>query len=199
MAPLCAVLLFSAIAASSSPSAAGPFTVTAGDQPRHVMIEASDASVDAILAELAETHGFTIERPISDISSRTWSGHYEGALSDALARLLENENYVLEHSRGAKSGIARVKLFATDRTAQDTTTVSRISGQATPPAAVAPQPAAKSAAAPVPQSRNLGPLQTAAAAPREVRAIAVATKSQPAARPTAPVQPALRRRGGLIQ
>ncbi len=159
-----------------------------------VKVEAEDASIDEIMARLGATYGFAIDRRGSSDAAPLVSGHYEGTLRQVLARLLGNENHMIQHSSVAKQGIARIVLYGTGKPE------SVIPGQASVAQAQQVQGAMPR---PQPISRAL-PQATAGVPAAAARPQPIAPQlavAQPAARVSQP-QPvpagANRRRGGAI-
>ena len=168
------------------PAAGRPLSVQAGSRPGQVVIEATDGSIDEILAQLGQSHDFKTERLAGSESPRMWSGRYQGSLEDALANILAGENYLVEHSRGAKFGIANVKMFGASAPLEDTQKQS-----APRPVAFVPTPATGRPATIQPSPRDARPQPAIATGqPKQVAPLVV---------PITPSQLPVRRRGTPAQ
>jgi hypothetical protein len=92
---------------------AGEARLAEGSGPDRVVIEASDASVEDILAILAARFEFAVERPAADASGQPvrFSGRLQGSLDEVLERLLRHEGHMIVRSAEARSGISLVRLI----------------------------------------------------------------------------------------
>lgn len=90
---------------------AGETRVLEGNSPDRVVIEVSDASVDEVLAVLAEYFRFTVERSARPGQPVRLSGRLQGSLDQLLERVLRHEGHIIVRSAEAHAGISRVILF----------------------------------------------------------------------------------------
>lgn len=180
---------------------AGTVQVRALAAPGRVEIEAADGQVDEILSQIGKVQEIKFERVGDPPPPRTWSGRLSGRVEDVLARLLETENFVVEHAKDAKSGIARVKMFAiVDPSDGDTIATAT---QGPEPARPAPQAAAYRPQSAPPQQPPRPPQQGAVATTASIPAPQTATQVRPAAgQPVKPqtrgTQTGAQRRGGVM-
>jgi hypothetical protein len=119
--------------ALAGPLWAGEARLVDGVGPGRVVVEASDATTDEILAVLAKHFGFAVERSASANQPVRISGRLQGSLDEVLARLLRHEGHMIVRSAEAPAGIGRVLI---------------LQGRAGVPAAGAPTAAPGSAPAP---------------------------------------------------
>jgi hypothetical protein len=140
------------------PAAAAELSVTTGTAAGSVIIEAKRATLDEVLTRLGETEGFTIKRVRSEKKAETISGHFEGPLTAVLSRVLDRENYAIEHSCSAKTGIVRVLLYGSIHAAPPSASKTQpqapvVAPRVAPaaPVAAAVQPAAVRMPQPLPQ------------------------------------------------
>lgn len=133
-----------------------------------VTLEADEASVDDVLAELAKVGGFAVERVGEDTCSKPVSGHFAGPLTSVLAHALEAENHVVVSSGGT---VAKVVVMSACKPAvQAVAATPTAVAQPVTAAQVLAQPAARLAqgtplAGPKPLAREvLGPAHTTVAA-----------------------------------
>jgi hypothetical protein len=80
--------------------------------PNRVVVEASDATVDEVLAVLARRFEFVVERNAPANLPVRFSGRLEGSLDDLLTHVLRHEGHMIVRSTEARSGISRVMLIA---------------------------------------------------------------------------------------
>ena len=107
----CAALAFFAVSTSAYGGAATAVpSVTIGSVDGVVTLDASEASVDSVLASLGKTYGFKIERIGQVASAKVW-GHYTGSLTSVLSRVLESESHMIVHSNASKGGIDKIVLY----------------------------------------------------------------------------------------
>jgi hypothetical protein len=76
-----------------------------------VVVEASDASVDEVLAVLAKRFEFAVERSAPLGQAVRFSGRLQGSLEELLNRLLRHEGHMIVRSAEAQAGISRVLLI----------------------------------------------------------------------------------------
>lgn len=179
---------------------AGTVQVRALAAQGRVEVEAADGQVDEILTQIGKVQEIKFERVGDPPPPRTWSGRLSGAVEDVLARLLENENFVVEHAKNAKSGIARVKVFAAidpnDEEAVATTTQGPQVARPTPQPTTSRPPS-------LPTHQQRLPPQAAASTTASIPAPAAANSIRPAAgQPAIPqtrsTQTGAQRRGGVM-
>ena len=80
--------------------------------PERVVVEASDATVDEVLAVLAQRFEFVVERNAPANPPVRFSGRLQGSLGDLLAHVLRHEGHMIVRSADARAGISRVVLIA---------------------------------------------------------------------------------------
>ncbi|MFA5949772.1 MAG: hypothetical protein WC807_05765 [Hyphomicrobium sp.] len=107
--PLCAIA-FGAYLGSIAPAFAD-VTLEYAPSGNRVVLEVQDATVETVIARLAEDRGFLVETPGDGAQADTFSGRYEGTVSEVLERVLEDENHVIEYSSSQQGGIARIILY----------------------------------------------------------------------------------------
>lgn len=190
--------LFAVAASDGVIRMANAFTVEVDATSARVLIEARNVQVDDILSELAAAKGFSIERPDNDVRNRAWSGRFEGPLDIAIERLLSGENYIIEHSKVARGGIERLRLFESDRSAlpEDGTVPHDPNSQQPRHAPQAAPVAAAPPAAPAIRTRSSRSTPSSASL-QQAPAV-----RQPTLADSAPINQAatgMRRRGGVIQ
>ena len=114
-----------------------------------VRVDAPETSSYDLLDKLADSGGFTVEKVGSFIEPMSMSVHYDGPIDGLIAKLLFDDNYLIEHDPKTVSGISRITMYgATDDSAPKATTAT----PAMPRAA-----AAASNGGPQPLSRQLAP------------------------------------------
>jgi hypothetical protein len=90
---------------------AGEARLLEGESPERVVVQASDASVDEVLAMLGARFQFTIERGGSTAQPLRLSGRFAGTLEEVLDRLLRHQGHMIVRSEEAKAGVRRVVLL----------------------------------------------------------------------------------------
>jgi hypothetical protein len=80
--------------------------------PERVVVEASDATVDEVLAVLARHFDFAVERNAPTSLPVRFAGRLQGSLDDLLAHVLRHEGHMIVHSAEARAGVSRVVLIA---------------------------------------------------------------------------------------
>ena len=121
---------FALAAAFLQPNAASSGTVTVSDIAAGIAVDAQDAAIDEILADVGRSQGFDVER-VGGALGAPITGHFTGALGEVMAKILRNQSHMIEHSASAKAGIARIVLWGA--------AVTAIAATPAPlPAAVAP-------------------------------------------------------------
>ncbi len=79
--------------------------------PERVVIETSDASIDDVLAVLAEHFEFVVERNAPSSQTVRFSGRLQGSLDKLVERLLRHEGHMIVRAAEARGGISRVVLL----------------------------------------------------------------------------------------
>jgi hypothetical protein len=79
--------------------------------PERVVIETTDASIDEVLAVLAERFAFVVERNAPSSETVRFSGRLQGSLDKLVERLLRHEGHMIVRSAEARGGISRVVLL----------------------------------------------------------------------------------------
>jgi hypothetical protein len=90
---------------------AGDARLIEGDGPARVVVQATDATVDEVMAVLAGRFQFTVERSAPAAQPLRLSGRFEGALDEVLDRVLRHQGHMLVRSADATAGISRVVLI----------------------------------------------------------------------------------------
>ena len=80
--------------------------------PELVVVDASDATVDEVLAVLARHFEFAVERNAAANQSVRFTGRLQGSLDDLLAHVLRHEGHMIVRSAEARAGVSRVVLIA---------------------------------------------------------------------------------------
>jgi hypothetical protein len=99
---------------------AGTFSVDASGP--QITVEAKEARIEEILAEIGLSRGFDIEQ-IGDATGEPVSGRFSGPLLAVMDRILQNQSHVIVHSKTAPVGIARILLLDSN-TVPDTPTAA---------------------------------------------------------------------------
>jgi hypothetical protein len=79
--------------------------------PERVVVEASDASAEEVLAVLAARFDFAVERHASAAGAMRFSGRLQGSLEEIVERLLRHEGHMIVRSPDAQAGITRIVLI----------------------------------------------------------------------------------------
>jgi hypothetical protein len=79
--------------------------------PERVVIETTDASIDEVLAVLAERFAFVVERNAPSSETVRFSGRLQGSLDKLVERLLRHEGHMIVRSAEVLGGISRVVLL----------------------------------------------------------------------------------------
>jgi hypothetical protein len=95
----------------SGPLEAGTAHLVEGSGPDRVVVEASEATTDEILAALARHFEFAVERGGSTSQPVRISGRLQGSLDEVLQRLLRHEGHMIVRSAEARAGISRVLIL----------------------------------------------------------------------------------------
>lgn len=103
-----ASLAYLAALALSAPALAGAVSVNSADGI--VTLEATDASVDVVMENLAQSLGFEVERLGPASCSKPVWGRYSGSLGNVLSRALEKQSHLILYS-AATSAVEKVVLF----------------------------------------------------------------------------------------
>lgn len=176
-------------------ASAGTVEVKALAAPGGIEIDAKDAPIGDILAKLGAAQGIKIEQIGDDAPVRTWSGRISGRTEDVLSRVLESENFVVEHGHGTRSGIQRVRVFAA--TSSDEIEVTQTPIQSPQQTRAVPQ------AVPQPQPAVVRPQPSAATSPASRPPVATTPPHAPAPQQrtsqTRSSQAGAQRRGGVVQ
>jgi hypothetical protein len=90
---------------------AGEARLVEGQSSELVVVEASDASVDEVLAVLGARFQFTVERAGPAAQPLRLSGRFAGTLEEVLDRLLRHQGHMIVRSAEAKAGVSRVVLL----------------------------------------------------------------------------------------
>ena len=98
-----------AAAAVAPASWAGEARLVEGQSPERVVVEASDASVDEVLAVLGTRFQFAVERGGPAALPLRLSGRFAGTLEEVLDRLLRHQGHMIV--RSAEAGVSRVVLL----------------------------------------------------------------------------------------
>jgi hypothetical protein len=80
--------------------------------PGRVVVEASDATVDEVLAALARRFEFAVERSAPANLPVRFTGRLQGSLDDLLAHVLRHEGHMIVRSTEARAGVSRIVLIA---------------------------------------------------------------------------------------
>jgi hypothetical protein len=80
--------------------------------PERVVVEASDATVDEVLAALARHFEFAVERNAPANQPVRFTGRLQGSLDELLAHVLRHEGHMIVRSAEARAGVSRVVLIA---------------------------------------------------------------------------------------
>ena len=80
--------------------------------PERVVVEASDATVDEVLAVLAGRFEFAVERNAPANLPVRFTGRLQGTLAELLAQVLRHEGHIIVRSAEARAGVSRVVLIA---------------------------------------------------------------------------------------
>ena len=128
---------FALAAAFLQPNAASSGTVTVSDIAAGIAVDAQDAAIDEILADVGRSQGFDVER-VGGALGAPITGHFTGALGEVMAKILRNQSHMIEHSASAKAGIARIVVWGA---AEKPKTVTAPSPAPTAVAALAATPA----------------------------------------------------------
>lgn len=100
-----------AAATVAPPLWAGEARLVEGQSPEQVVVEASDASVDEVLAVLGTRFQFAVERGGPAAQPLRLSGRFAGTLEEVLDRLLRHQGHMIVRSAEAKAGVSRVVLL----------------------------------------------------------------------------------------
>jgi hypothetical protein len=92
----------------AGPLRAGEARLVEGTAADRIVVEASDASTDEVLAMLARHFEFAVERSTPASQPVRFSGRLQGSLDEVLERLLRHEGHMIVRSAEARAGIARV-------------------------------------------------------------------------------------------
>jgi len=109
--PRLALFFCAAFACLFSMAWGGEVRVVEGNSHDHVVIEASDANADEVLAVLAAYFQFAVERSARPAQPVRFSGRLQGSLDQLLERILRHEGHIIVRSAEAQAGISRVLLF----------------------------------------------------------------------------------------
>jgi hypothetical protein len=90
---------------------AGEARVVEGNSPDRVIVEASDATADEVLAALAAYFQIVVERSGQPSQPVRLSGRLQGTLDQLLDRLLRHEGHMIVRSAEARAGISQIRLF----------------------------------------------------------------------------------------
>lgn len=114
---LCLFALLQGLAPAGHASAVD-VSRTTGDE---LQVVADDATIDEVLARLAEHEGFSVAGRFDNSSTRRISVRLRGRLDDVLVRLMRNESFSLVFSATAPGRVERVVLVGaqTSRAATD--------------------------------------------------------------------------------
>jgi hypothetical protein len=80
--------------------------------PERVVVEASDATVDEVLAALARHFEFVVERNAPASLPVRFTGRLQGSLDVVLAHVLRHEGHMIVRSTEARAGVSRIVLIA---------------------------------------------------------------------------------------
>jgi hypothetical protein len=95
----------------AAPLWAGQARLIEGVGPDRVIVEASDAGADEVLAVLASHFGFEVEGSGTPGKAVRFSGRLQGSLDQLLERILRHEGHMIVRSETAGAGIGRVVLM----------------------------------------------------------------------------------------
>lgn len=202
MRVLCTIVICGSIAllpTTVCQAATGTVQVKSLNDSGRVEVEAKDASIDDILAQLGTAQDIKIERIGDETAARAWSGRISGSVDAVVARLLESENFVVEHARGTRSGILRIRVFAATETDVLEVTQSPSPQTGGLRGAVQPAPPAAPATARQQQPQTAPPPPSATAQPRATPSPATGRSAQTTRPKTRSNQAGAQRRGGVVQ
>jgi hypothetical protein len=109
---------------AGSPLWAGEARLVEEADPKRLVIETTDASVDEVLAVLATHFEFAVERGASSDRTVRFSGRLQGSLDQLLERLLRHEGHMIVRSAETRGGISRVVLLEGKSGSPDAPTVA---------------------------------------------------------------------------
>jgi hypothetical protein len=95
----------------AAPLWAGQARLLEGAGPDRVIVEASDAGADEVLAVLASHFAFVVEGSGPSGQAVRFSGRLQGSLDEVLERVLRHEGHMIVRSAGAGARIDRVVLM----------------------------------------------------------------------------------------
>jgi hypothetical protein len=90
---------------------AGSARLADGAEPERVVVEASDASTEEVLAVLAARFDFAVDRRAAVAGAMRFSGRLQGSLDEVLERLLRHEAHMIVRSPDTRAGISRIVLI----------------------------------------------------------------------------------------
>lgn len=119
-----------------------------------LQLVAEDATIDEILAHLAEHEGFAIAGALQKSSTRRLSVRLRGSLDDLLVRLMRNESFSLVYSASAPGRIERIVLTGAQasRIAADGPATRNGGSTSTRSAKLAPEGLAGTSSEPIPRA-----------------------------------------------